>query len=153
MKTREFDTKNYDMKDIMYEHVKQNIDEQLASITHELLKDNVKVAYSNFWKSAIVEFNTLTDSKQKEIVEIAKEKYEAKKTKSIAEYRELREQCDKIFYDDNTYNKLTPELENLFYCQAYTALLDFKAKKLKSKATSNSKYQVRMMSYSKIACD
>ena len=51
------------------------------------------------------------------------------------------------------YKKLTPELENLFYCQALTALQDYREKKIKSRAASNSRFQARLMQYSKISCD
>ena len=87
------------------------------------------------------------------VIKIAKSNYEAAKTKTIKDYTAIRKLCDEIFHDDNPYKKLTPELEHLFYCQAYTTLSDFKEKKLKSKAVSNSRFQARAMQYSSIACD
>ena len=154
MKEREFDIKNYKVQDIMHQLVQKELELKLKQVTHEWLKeDQRQPAYINVWSSSIVEFNTLPKKEQNKIIKLAKEQYEEKKKQTIKKYTELRKKCDTIFNDDNMYKKLTPELNHLYYCQAYTALSDFYDKKIRSKAVSNSRFQARAMSYSKIACD
>ena len=155
MKTREFDIKNYNVDNIVSNIVRKDIENKLKTITHKFIKNDIprSVAYYSLYSSDIVKFDSLTKTEKKEVIDIAKAQYKEKKAKSIQDYKDIRKQCDEIFYDDNMYKKLIPELEGLFYCQAYTALKDFKDKKLTSRAISNSKFQARAMSYSKIACD
>lgn len=154
MKTREFNIENYKTADIIYKMVTKSIDEQIKDISHPFIKEGTgKIVYPNFWKSNLIDFDNLPKATQKEVIKEAKAQYEVKKKETMKKYKEIKEKCDAVFYDDKMYLKLVPELDNLFYCQAYSALSDFMDKKQRSKAVSNSRFQARLMSYSKVACD
>jgi hypothetical protein len=100
-----------------------------------------------------VSYDDLPKALQNKVIAEAKRQYNEKKAKTIEDYKTLKKKCDEVFYDDKQYSKLTPELDNLYYCQAHTALYDFMDKKQRSKAVSNSRFQARLMAYSKVSCD
>ena len=156
MKTRPFDIKNHKTNDITRKLVQEEFKEYINKFEtkYATLKKSPYSKYSIYnYLSIDCDYENLSKADKKYIEKIAKEQYEEKKAKTEKEYTELRKLCDDVFYDDNQYKKLTPELEHLYYCQAIQMLEDFKNKKQKSKAISNSKYQARLMSYSKISCD
>lgn len=153
MKAREFDLTNYDLESMIKELAVKDVDNKLSTISCSLVKPKATIAYSRIYTSDVLEFEELTKKQQAEVVAAVKEEYETKKAASKKEYESIRKQCDEVFYDDKQYLKLVPALEDLYYCQAHTALEDFKSKKEHSKAVTNSVYQARLMAYSTVACD
>lgn len=156
MKTREFDIKNYNTPNIMMKMIKEDTAKIIEQyVGHEFLKDKTTnlLRDNYFYSSAVIEFDDLTKKQQKRIINTAKETYEVNKAESVSRYKAIRKKCDSVFYDDKTYQKLVPELDNLYYCQAYTMLDDFMDRKRNSKAVSNSRFQARLLSYSEVSCD
>jgi len=154
MKTREFDINNYKVEDIIKEAVVSAAKEYAKSFTHEFiitLPDNFFSINSYYAK--LQSFANMSKKEQAYITRLAKEQYEAKKAKTLVDWKILKDKCDAVFHDDKQYKNLLPELERLYYCQAHTALQDFYSKKITSKSVSNSRYQARAMSYSTILCD
>jgi len=154
MKTREFNINNYKVEDIIKNIIQKSVNEYIDAFTHPLMKEgSVQPVYSQMYKVLTFTYEELDKKTQKLVLAECKVMYEEKKAKTILEYTELKAKCDNIFYDDKNYAKFVPELEHLYYCQAYSALLDFYGKKIRSNAVSNSRYQARAMSYSTISCD
>lgn len=154
MKTREFNINNYKLEDIIKDIVRTEAEKFIATFNHEFLLPDSKVPLRvETYYSKFVSYADMTKAQQKRVEKLAKELYEENKKKTIADWKALKEKCDTVFHDDKQYAKLLPELTNLYYCQAHTALLDFYNKKIQSKSVSNAKYQARAMRYSKISCD
>jgi hypothetical protein len=107
----------------------------------------------NSYHSKYKSFADMSKKEQSHVTKLAKEQYEAKKIKTLENYKLLKDKCDHIFHDDKQYKKFIPELEHLYYCQATTALQEYYSKKVNGRAVSNSKYKARAMSYSTISCD
>jgi hypothetical protein len=153
MKTREFDIKNYSTSQIIYEIAQREVNKTTKTITHRFVTTEKELVYVNFYSGSVAKFNDLSKVDQKLVIAEAKKQYRDRKDKSIKDYKDMKDKCDSIYVGNKQYIKLVPELENLYYCQALTALSDFHSRIMKSKSVTNSTYQARAMGYSKVACD
>lgn len=154
MKTREFDIENYKIEDIIKEEVRKAAKEHIATFTHPFFISGTESfmrveTYYGKYKS----FADMTKAEQATIKKLAKEQYEAKKEATLKRWKELKAKCDDVFEDDKAYKRLLPELTDLYYCQAISALEDFYSKKINSKTASNARFRARAMKYSQISCD
>lgn len=154
MKTREFDINNYQVESIIKDEIQKAADTYIKEFKHEFMLEGSKIPYySSRCNISVKSFANMTKREQANIEKLACKQYEENKTATIEEYKTLKAKCDHIFEDDKQYHKFLPEITNLYYCQAVTALNDYMTKKLRSNAAANARYKARAMQYSTISCD
>ena len=153
MKIREFDINNYKIEDIIKEEIQKAADAYIKGFKHEFMLEDSKLPYyASPFSVKIKPFTDMTKKEQDSIEKLALKQYEEKKASTIKEWEDIKTKCEYIVKGDKHYLKFLPELTDLYYCQAVTALKDYRDKKLHSNAAANARYKVRAMRYSTISC-
>lgn len=74
-------------------------------------------------------------------------RYDVKVVNTLKDFDDIKEKCDYIFEDDKTYIALCKQLDNLYVCEAVTALKSLYNKIMNSSSTRNITYQIRNTAY------
>ena len=78
MKTREFNIKNYNTSQIIYEIAKREVSEAAKTITHRFVTTK-ELVYVNFYSGSVAKFNDLSKVDQKLVIAEAKKQYRDRK--------------------------------------------------------------------------
>lgn len=74
-------------------------------------------------------------------------RYDKQVEKTTGNFVDIKEKCDYVFEGNKDYLALCKQLDNLYICEAVTALRSFYNKIMSSQSTRNIAYQTRNIAY------
>ena len=149
MKTREFDIKNYDVKN----KIIKDYNDQYAVIEFKGITIENYANMYNIKNRDSIKLEDFDLDYQEEIKNFFLETYEEKKETTIKNFEKVNKFVKSILFDDKDYLELIEVLDDNYYCQATTLLNQLLETKIKGKSGKALKYQARVQQYNNISCD